>query len=81
MFKKFCCKFFVFFWALFGAIIRNINVQKRGGGGAKGRLNNVKKKRRFGPEGRPLSSSKVAKVRCRKNKLAKPCNFKTLPTQ
>ena len=24
---------FVYFWALFGAIIRNINVQKQGGGG------------------------------------------------
>ena len=39
---------FVYFQALFGAIIRNIirniNVQKRGGGGGKGRLNNVKKK-------------------------------------
>ena len=58
MFKKFCCKFCI----LLGAIWRynpqynpqHKCSQTRGGGGVKGRLNNVKKNRQFGSGGRPL---------------------------
>ena len=55
MFKIFVVDF-VLFWTLFGNIIRNIirNRNVRNEGGAKGCLKNVKKKRRFDPEGRPL---------------------------